>query len=119
MRSSDWSSDVCSSDLSRRRCRRCRAQPQERRSGIASQRRLARCLLSVPHILKPGSGATRGRFLALCCVSSTASACEWQSSIRLKRLEERRVGNESVKKCRYRWVPVNYKKTKRKKETVE
>src|SRR3546814_299383 len=86
MRISDWSSDVCSSDLSEdiiflMSVALMRGVPE----GVSNARRqLAKgnydAAMSVP-----------------CCVTSTRS-------------EERRVGKECVSTCRSRWSPIHYKK---------
>src|SRR3546814_15136444 len=94
MRISDWSSDVCSSDLSARP-RQARAPqnggqpgnggdpyPNDRDRRRGEQRRP----LDQPRAAK----------LPLCHVRS----------------EERRVGKECVSTCRYRWSPLHKKKKK-------
>src|SRR3546814_10861756 len=79
MRISDWSSDVCSSDLS---------SPTPCRW----QSRSARCWSRKQHPeRKPQSCALQGR------VHPTA--------LRSPRSEERRVGKECVSTCRSRWSP--------------
>src|SRR3546814_14271257 len=81
MRISDWSSDVCSSDLSEDR----------RRSAFFAQIDLVdleRRTLAHRHIAEFADEARR----------------------RPIRSEERRVGKECVSKCRSRWSPYNYKK---------
>src|SRR3546814_2839878 len=76
MRISDWSSDVCSSDLSSVR-------------GPCRCRELVR--LSAPRSrLGPGVHSARG---------------EGQGSDPRQRSEERRVGKECVSTCRSRWSP--------------
>src|SRR3546814_11550255 len=79
MRISDWSSDVCSSDLPRHCSRRPRA------SSASAQR--APC-------------GWRSAFTRASTSAARPSA----------RSEERRVGNECVSTCRYRWTPYPYKK---------
>src|SRR3546814_12825154 len=89
MRISDWSSDVCSSDLPQRRghlpldpCRR------RARHGRAH------------HPLAPPS-----------CRLSEASGCgSLPHQLAADRSEERRVGKECVSTCRSRWSPYHYKK---------
>src|SRR3546814_7919508 len=75
MRISDWSSDVCSSDL-------IFIEPPE-----ASALRLA--LMVAPTATAPPS-----------TVSNTS-----RIQITARRSEERRVGKECVSTCRYRWSP--------------
>src|SRR3546814_5631929 len=78
MRISDWSSDVCSSDLFRRRGEyhhRCIALHARRISGEAGR-------------------------------SLEAGGCQPEHGIdELRRSEERRVGKECVSTCRSRWLP--------------
>src|SRR3546814_2037126 len=84
MRISDWSSDVCSSDL--RRARRCLS------ASVPSLDPPAR----IPDGLPPPQalGSTNERRLR---------RCPWQQESR--RSEERRVGKECVSTCRSRWSP--------------
>src|SRR3546814_17447794 len=85
MRISDWSSDVCSSDLppprrsaaGRRHRRRDRARPLDRPDALC---RAARSGQGVPDRVADRS-------------------------------EERRVGKECVSTCRFRWSPYPYKTT--------
>src|SRR3546814_14828817 len=84
MRISDWSSDVCSSDLCPR-TRPARARTRCDHGGA-------------PHCRDAGA---RHR-----------SAC--RARHRDRRSEERRVGKECVSTCRSRWSPYPYKKKKRK-----
>src|SRR3546814_15125637 len=100
MRISDWSSDVCSSDL------------QVRRHFLAAGGTSRNLGLS----LKP-SGASApcgfdprpGHWEALVCVSQIAPrgnrGCDEIDSPLCCRSEERRVGKECVSTCRSRWSP--------------
>src|SRR3546814_1595351 len=89
LRISDWSSDVCSSDQSRRRrsrsrsgcCQSCRACPP-----VRSVRPLRRDGLLRLHARRGGAGR------------------------RECRSEERRVGKECVSTCGFRWSPYHEKK---------
>src|SRR3546814_12405584 len=91
MRISDWSSDVCSSDLSRSAARGGRRSSRGRlvRIGDDQHQRLAARLadadLRAPVEPRRGPGLQRP-FLAV-------------------RSEERRVGKECVSPCRSRWSP--------------
>src|SRR3546814_15388414 len=87
MRSSDWSSDVCSSDLDRSggQCRWAR--------GL---RRL------VCGIAFAGDGS-----ISVCRKGRFSSSGKKGASTRS---EERRVGKECVSTCRYRWSPYHQKK---------
>src|SRR3546814_7991985 len=80
MRISDWSSDVCSSDLGARRARRS---------------------------LLPASGCEHGSVQADGSGQDGAGALSWEreSCAETGRSEERRVGKECVSTCRSRWSP--------------
>src|SRR3546814_3320302 len=92
MRISDWSSDVCSSDLARR-------------SG--DQRDLAF------HVEQAHAPAFFAKFQAICASGRTRSdialACAEEAVPSMTRFlirsEERRVGKECVSTCRSRWSP--------------
>src|SRR3546814_11579525 len=103
MRISDWSSDVCSSDL-------YRLADLRRQIALVGQR----VMLfddSIGANIAYGSEASPD---ALRAVAEAANA--WEFIERLPqgldtpigengRSEERRVGKECVRKCRYRWTP--------------
>src|SRR3546814_10363696 len=83
MRISDWSSDVCSSDL--------QDHENETKMHLAAlSARPAACRLS--RYLTPERGCA--------CVAAARDVV---------RSEERRVGKECVSTCRSRWQPYNYK----------
>src|SRR3546814_14392328 len=105
MRMSDWSSDVCSSDLDRAELlSRVPSAPQQ--SGVP-----------VP----AGRSGHRAEH-ALAWLPGTATAgelgCGERGDVRPVRLagaadprsEERRVGTECVSRCRFRWSPYPSKK---------
>src|SRR3546814_14500529 len=102
MRISDWSSDVCSSDLSE-----CLASPLHRlyqcfASKNAMQLRgIGQAELIVTEILRPPSKFLHGRKVVKRHDFSGVSAFEPLRS------EERRVGKECVSTCRSRWSPVH------------
>src|SRR3546814_17834460 len=93
MRISDWSSDVCSSDL---HCPQSLRQQEKQ----ATHRGIPPASDAHPH----------------------SAACRWLpwraiwpanlSGVRSTRSEERRVGKACVSTCRYRWSPYHYKKKK-------
>src|SRR3546814_3102908 len=83
MRISDWSSDVCSSDLA--------AKPW---LGL-SRARSSEAITSSALNSEPSWKVTPSRRLNSQCVGSTAR----------HRSEERRVGKECVSMCRSRWSP--------------
>src|SRR3546814_14877915 len=106
MRISDWSSDVCSSDLGHR-CRRspCRWSLDCSQAFLGSVRRRgyhvghsSECHLHLQH--QPGPLALLEAADAVRLVA------------RRVRSEERRVGKEGVCTCRSRWLPYLYKKNK-------
>src|SRR3546814_1634679 len=84
MRISDWSSDVCSSDLGR--------VPSAGVAGAAL----------------PGSGRNRMSILPRWCTGAHDSVSQIVASMASRssrRSEERRVGKECVSTCRSRWSP--------------
>src|SRR3546814_13509994 len=101
MRISDWSSDVCSSDLLGEELRRGDLRLQETpvairlpEQGAGSQRR-------APEL--PGrQDETRLAQVGNAC---TVGGVGIRLEARDDRSEERRVGKECVSKCRYRWSP--------------
>src|SRR3546814_21086704 len=97
MRISDWSSDVCSSDL----CRTSTSPSRERRFC----RPLTGLWTGVTSVLSPCASKTTG-------VSKIGSANTKSCSSKRPefRSEERRVGQECVSKCRSRWSPNHTKK---------
>src|SRR3546814_8337622 len=88
MRISDWSSDVCSSDLHHRGQR---DHPQGTLRIL-----VVRCAEEVVQMLG-GGGFGHAAYLFRIAACSTRGVGV--------RSEERRVGNECVSTCRYRWSP--------------
>src|SRR3546814_15088923 len=88
MRISDWSSDVCSSDLDEFRIRA--EQVLERIAGRSdmSPERQIQLLVALGHSYLNTNGLLPA----------------------MNRSEERRVGKEGVRTCRSRWSPYHYKK---------
>src|SRR3546814_14338028 len=101
MRISDWSSDVCSSDL-RRTARMARALLA---SGAGKGSRIA--LMAPDGVLWLTTFLASLRIGALVSVVSTlCTPPELAHLLRTSdRSEERRVGKECVSTCRYRWLP--------------
>src|SRR3546814_16333877 len=103
MRISDWSSDVCSSDLCRAHARllgAVLARGRARRRGQCVRGRRS----GTDHAAGPGRAVSRrtdGRLGLRVCRAH-----------RRLRSEERRVGKECVSTCRSRWSPYHYKKKK-------
>src|SRR3546814_14967078 len=104
MRISDWSSDVCSSDLvpAVQRCRRGDDRDridvlkpgQSRHARRPAVSRPAEC----PVLFQSGLG-----------YFSADGLIAVQRSVAPSRSEERRVGKECVSTCRSRWSPYHYK----------
>src|SRR3546814_19536503 len=90
MRISDWSSDVCSSDL----------------TSVVSTRTAARD--HRPSTQSRSTPPSRGR-------AASTPARPRMPTTPQQRSEERRVGKECVSKCRSRWSPYNDKNKKKKK----
>src|SRR3546814_12287753 len=107
MRISDWSSDVCSSDLSD-------VCPTDQSSGAMVTRSPSRPA-SIEIWQESREFALRWELLSSRSFSSspTGGRLSAQASS-TKRSEERRVGKERVSTCRYRWSPKHKKKTKQK-----
>src|SRR3546814_18315361 len=99
MRISDWSSDVCSSDLTS--------------SGNGADLRVNVLVKPTRSGLKTNLVITTSRRTYLLELSSTEKT--WMASVSweyprdrmLARSEERRVGKECVSTCRSRWSPVH------------
>src|SRR3546814_6249501 len=87
MRISDWSSDVCSSDL--RRCSRCR--------------RASFLLLALKDANIPPPPNACG--MEVNAATDNGRLGHDQPSTTVFRSEERRVGKECVSTCRSRWSP--------------
>src|SRR3546814_5612222 len=82
MRISDWSSDVCSSDLLHRSAQKS-AFPKARGHALAEYIKHQLHILIAAHIPRSGAAVADGFY----------------------RSEERRVGKECVSTCRSRWSP--------------
>src|SRR3546814_17577626 len=106
MRISDWSSDVCSSDLHDHAIE-IRPQPFD---DLLHTRLLA---ATFPRAERGVSGEQHA--LAEPDVRPLAEARErrYQQAFLTERSEERRVGKECVSTCRYRWSSYPYKIEKR------
>src|SRR3546814_17373690 len=99
MRISDWSSDVCSSDLSPRTIPTPAGQQSE---PLRSNCSLARFSASQSCDSKTSSTELTSAFTVL---EEKSEDCS-----QLSRSEERRVGKACVSKCRSRWSPYHAKK---------
>src|SRR3546814_13633121 len=97
MRISDWSSDVCSSDLlGLSRCRHVR-----RRDQCLHRRHVLRPQAHVRELLRSGQPGARRHVPRRLALRRKHAA----------RSEERRVWKECVSTCRSRWSPYHEKKT--------
>src|SRR3546814_20792667 len=102
MRISDWSSDVCSSDLSVKTLS-VHVAALVRLPLAASMRLPLAALVRLPPS-RTGAATTRWR-------GGSRRPSRWGFAVRsrylllLKRSEERRVGNECVSTCSSRWSP--------------
>src|SRR3546814_18006338 len=112
MRISDWSSDVCSSDLHDPRSR-ARQHDVHAAAAIPAARHdaggdhLSGCARRLPG----GRGGSRGQAGRAGRVPGGARrrGAAGQEPL-ARRSEERRVGKECVSTCRSRWSPYHYKK---------
>src|SRR3546814_16818738 len=102
MRISDWSSDVCSSDLEPRRWAGGRhAAPEAHAHDALDDRRQYRAdagRVPWPHGSPPPAGRPLGEAFLVVAVRERGSS------------EERRVGKECDSTCRSRWSPYHKKK---------
>src|SRR3546814_11948915 len=106
MRISDWSSDVCSSDLNHLETMAIHQIVQ----GIV---RLAQ---PIPHTFQMAAMPAQPQQLVrhpLHHLGGGQPHCHLDFRETIARSEERRVGKECVSTCRSRWSPSNYKKIKR------
>src|SRR3546814_13404885 len=114
MRISDWSSDVCSSDLPGAVCIAtclCKHAPIVRQAGLGGRKRLFRLariagkgrgLLACQAI---PAGTAIERAPAVCLPADDRAAVAGTALFPYTRSDERRVGHESFSKCRSRWKP--------------
>src|SRR3546814_6633390 len=94
MRISDWSSDVCSSDLS------CAS------SGLRPERSTAALIAYAPSWLavKPDSEPSSPP-MGVRAMPVMTTGSDDMGELLVRRSEERRVGKECVSTCRSRWSP--------------
>src|SRR3546814_17430218 len=106
MRISDWSSDVCSSDLDARDADRHRLLQLAMDAAQPLEERLARRCCQLHESTE--------RVFPM--VEQRAGSRDPEASRKdiAPRSEERRVGKECVSTCRSRWSPYNYKKKNKK-----
>src|SRR3546814_18354639 len=109
MRISDWSSDVCSSDLEKANYDAARKSIEE--ANAAQIKSIREQLDGTVGILK--SERVDNQILAK---AAELRANKPAHIVKLLRSEERRVGNECVSTCRSRWTPSH--ETKKNKQKV-
>src|SRR3546814_11099083 len=107
MRISDWSSDVCSSDLEENNGRYIRADhlSQGNVNGFPTYRLKQANMVSLHNRFRGCIRDTRAEFPA--AFSDALMALEVYTTWRGTRSDERRVGKECVSTCRSRWSPYN------------
>src|SRR3546814_13162428 len=98
MRISDWSSDVCSSDL------RDKFAKQEQINELREKVKKAEAVIEALQEDRRASSVNYKRFD---CIVNILSG---KNSTIKRRSEERRVGKECVSTCRSRWSPYHEKK---------
>src|SRR3546814_21176833 len=100
MRISDWSSDVCSSDLKGRRHYACASANNEDNEEYQAMmdRALSVDRMRGPEQAKPTGENNPCNGGGRCVSCAGIGVCE-------RRSEERRVGEECVSTCRSRWSP--------------
>src|SRR3546814_20866368 len=110
MRISDWSSDVCSSDLSQVMAfiRSGRLRVMSPTPGSGTENSTAAMVPSLSVLANPDDDLPQRR----------PGRCRAHRGAEV-RSEERRVGKECVSTCRSRWSPYPSKKTKQNKKTVQ
>src|SRR3546814_18946434 len=104
MRISDWSSDVCSSDL-KQPVQEIEQLSAARKAAAAKEVRLtsngAWSWYMDPRVLE----SSRATYLGYVARSGSVMLTSVRHSDSLMRSEERRVGQECVSTCRSRWSP--------------
>src|SRR3546814_8152300 len=103
MRISDWSSDVCSSDLALYLGWAWRRGSIEARDFLGAWG-LPMAVLAFIHIVDIEDGFWGGGSKLVVLVAATWQAL-WLAAAATRRSEERRVGKECVSTCRSRWSP--------------
>src|SRR3546814_20964342 len=108
MRISDWSSDVCSSDLAMD----AQAQTVTMITAAVDETALAADSMSATiSAIRPDTDVVASEIAAL---ERGFSSVEGKLATLRERSEERRVGKECVSTCRSRWSPFHYKKKTKK-----
>src|SRR3546814_11011916 len=103
MRISDWSSDVCSSDLAPRGLdAAARSLAAGGRCGTAQ---MGPAGVGEQQLRRPGESFGHGVTGHVERVALRLAHLERVVDVPQERSEERRVGKEWVRSCRYRWLP--------------
>src|SRR3546814_16085154 len=107
MRISDWSSDVCSSDLRELGCisfdfRRVRRRIEQLRGPFMNRRRRTRAVEQLRELIFARVQNQRG-FAVAQAGQLELAVIQFADAAGDKRSEERRVGKEGVSTCRSRW----------------
>src|SRR3546814_12624306 len=125
MRISDWSSDVCSSDLTRLVATFVSAKsPLASKSAIVIV--LSEGLRTVIDTVPSGTTGGRtswtrspvGKIVEQIGFSRVTSCDVKAAAARASRSDERRVGKECVSTCRSRWAPYHQKKKNKAKNNI-
>src|SRR3546814_16009654 len=111
MRISDWSSDGCASDLQAERAADDESRVQQRADLVQSE--INRVKEEIAG-LDARQNEARESITSLNHRKTESAIALAETQRRLGRSEERRVGNEGVSTCRYRWSPYHEKKTRNK-----
>src|SRR3546814_17416969 len=97
MRISDWSSDVCSSDLTQR--------TQDYRVAVDCEKPYGFFPVAAMGYLNTSNSASSRRIFDIDTSTAMAGIGYSKASLGEIRSEERRVGKECVSTCRSRWSP--------------
>src|SRR3546814_19164859 len=108
MRISDWSSDVCSSDLFRGNFQPSRQRNLNLANGLLGRRRMGAAIFEIGNIGDPAIVLVRPEQVdVIMGAHGVIISSPLLSIISSSRSEERRVGKECVSTCRSRWSPYN------------
>src|SRR3546814_11821528 len=113
MRISDWSSDVCSSDLTVREIVE-RWAPAGENNTEAYAKHVASLINADPDMIVDVKNYSIMRGLVIGILKHENGIQPYPDAQIDERSEERRVGKECVSTCRTQWSPVNNKKKEKK-----
>src|SRR3546814_16595810 len=105
MRISDWSSDVCSSDLHRRRRRGGprRGRARNRGAGAGAERQAKHGNGAETAVIDHVSESPLPRCSMWTAIAALNNGANKLAPGPMQRSEKRRVGKEGVSTCRFRW----------------